>query len=50
MRWRTEFIQGMGRRGSDFIIILDVNAVFSSDELAVVDELAADRIEAGETA
>jgi purine-binding chemotaxis protein CheW len=40
MRWRTEFIQGMGRRGDDFIIILDVNAVFSSAELAVVGELS----------
>jgi purine-binding chemotaxis protein CheW len=36
MRWRTEFIQGMGRRGDDFIIILDVNAVFSSEEAALV--------------
>ena len=40
MRWRTDFIQGMGKRGDDFIIILDVGAVFSSDELAVVGELA----------
>ncbi|SRR5581483_6862189 len=38
MRWRTEFIQGMGKRGDDFIIILDVNAVFSSEELALVSE------------
>ena len=38
MRWRTEFIQGMGKRGDDFIIILDVNAVFSSEELALVNE------------
>jgi purine-binding chemotaxis protein CheW len=43
MRWRTEFIQGMGRRGDDFIIILDVNAVFSSEEAALV-------LEASETA
>jgi purine-binding chemotaxis protein CheW len=35
MRWRTEFIQGMGQRGDDFIIILDVNAVFASDALAL---------------
>jgi purine-binding chemotaxis protein CheW len=41
MRWRTEFIRGMGRRGDDFIIILDVNAVFSSEELAVVGDLSA---------
>lgn len=38
MRWRTDFIQGMGKRGDQFIIILDANAVFSSDELAVVSE------------
>jgi len=36
MRWRTDFIQGMGKRGDEFIIILDVNAVFSSDELAAL--------------
>jgi purine-binding chemotaxis protein CheW len=36
MRWRTEFIQGMGKRGDDFIILLDVNQVFSSEELALV--------------
>jgi purine-binding chemotaxis protein CheW len=36
MRGRTDFIRGMGRRGDDFIIILDVNAVFSSDEIACV--------------
>ncbi len=40
MRWRTEFILGMGRRGDDFIIILDVNAVFASEELALVDKAA----------
>ena len=40
MRWRTDFIQGMGKRGEDFIIILDVNAVFSSEELALVSEAA----------
>ena len=42
MRWRTEFIQGMGRRGDDFIVILDVNAVFASDELALVEHLTSD--------
>jgi purine-binding chemotaxis protein CheW len=40
MRWRTEFIQGMGRRGDEFIIILDVNAVFSSEELVVVNDVS----------
>lgn len=37
MRWRSEFILGMGRRGDDFLIILDAAAVFSSDELALAD-------------
>jgi purine-binding chemotaxis protein CheW len=35
MRWRTEFIEGMGQRGDDFIIILDVNAVFASESSAL---------------
>jgi purine-binding chemotaxis protein CheW len=38
MRWRADFIQGMGKRGDDFIIILDVNAVFSSEELALISD------------
>jgi purine-binding chemotaxis protein CheW len=38
MRWRTDFILGMGKRGEEFIIILDVNAVFSSEELVAVSE------------
>jgi purine-binding chemotaxis protein CheW len=36
MRWKTEFIRGMGRRGDDFIIVLDVDAVFASDEIALI--------------
>jgi purine-binding chemotaxis protein CheW len=39
MRWRTAFIRGMGKRGDDFIIILDVNVVFSSEELALVTDI-----------
>lgn len=35
-RWRTEFIKGIGKREDEFIIILDIDRVFSSDELAVV--------------
>ena len=37
MRWRTELIQGMARRGDDFIIILDINQVFASDAAALVE-------------
>ena len=36
MRWRSEFIRGMGRRGDQFIIILDIDAVFSAADLAMV--------------
>lgn len=45
MRWRTEFIQGMGKRGTDFIIILNVNAVFSSNDLALVQNTAVENPE-----
>lgn len=45
MRWRTEFIQGMGRRGDEFIIILDVNAVFSSEEFAMVTDAVIESVE-----
>ncbi len=33
---RTEFIKGMGKHGEEFIIILDIDKVFSSDELLEV--------------
>ncbi|MCF6148202.1 MAG: chemotaxis protein CheW [Candidatus Kuenenia sp.] len=34
-RLKTEFILGMGKREEQFIIILDINKVFSADELAL---------------
>jgi purine-binding chemotaxis protein CheW len=36
-RLNTEFIKGMGKRDSNFIIILDIDKVFSIEELAMVD-------------
>jgi len=36
-RWRTEFINGIGKRNEEFIIILDVDRVFSADELALIE-------------
>lgn len=36
-RLKTRFIKGMGRRDNHFIIILDIDRVFSADELAVAD-------------
>jgi purine-binding chemotaxis protein CheW len=35
-RIRTEFIKGMGKRGNTFIMILDIDKVFSLDELEAV--------------
>ncbi len=41
-RLNTEFIKGMGKRDSQFIIILDIDKVFSTDELALVQKTQAD--------
>lgn len=35
-RLNTEFIKGMGKKNDEFIIILDIDRVFSSDELVVL--------------
>ncbi|HEX9020503.1 MAG TPA: chemotaxis protein CheW, partial [Nitrospirota bacterium] len=35
-RLDTEFIRGMGKRDNNFIIILDIDKVFSVNELALV--------------
>ena len=31
MRWRPEFIRCIGKRGDDFMIVLDIARVFSAD-------------------
>lgn len=36
-RLNTEFIQGMGNLDDNFVIILDIDRIFSVDELAVID-------------
>src|SRR6201996_7549734 len=33
---RTDFIRGMGKRDAQFVMILDIDRVFSADELAAV--------------
>lgn len=32
MRWRPEFIRGIGRRNGEFLIILDIDRVFATGE------------------
>ena len=38
---RTEFIRGMGKRDNHFLMILDIDKVFSADELAIVESAGA---------
>jgi len=35
---RTEFIEGMAKKGDDFVIILNINSVFTSGELSAITE------------
>jgi purine-binding chemotaxis protein CheW len=37
-RLRTEFIKGMGKHNGNFIIILDIDRVFSAEDLALVQD------------
>ena len=46
-RLRTEFIQGMGKRDGRFIMLLDVDKVFSTDELSLVQEAGEAQAQAG---
>ena len=43
-RLRTEFIQGMGKREEQFIILLDIDRVFSGEELAGVSGGEAEKV------
>ncbi|HYA43919.1 MAG TPA: chemotaxis protein CheW, partial [Syntrophobacteraceae bacterium] len=38
-RLKTKFIKGMGKRDNQFIIILDIDKVFSADDLAVAQDM-----------
>ncbi len=37
-RLRTEFIKGMGKRNEQFIILLDIDKVFTSEEILMVQD------------
>lgn len=39
-RWRTEYIRGIGKRDDKFLILLDIDRVFSTDELALAEAVA----------
>lgn len=36
IRMNTEFIRGMGKRDEDFVMILDIDKVFSAEELSMI--------------
>lgn len=36
-RWRTDFIKGIGKRNDQFIIVLDIDRIFSFEEMAMMD-------------
>jgi purine-binding chemotaxis protein CheW len=40
MKWRPEFIRGIGRRNGDFLIVLDIDRVFASDQQAFTGDAA----------
>lgn len=44
-RLDTRFIKGMGKRDSEFIIILDIDKVFSLDELAMANDMEDDLLQ-----
>ena len=37
-KWNTEFIKGIGKHNEDFIILLNVDRIFSAQELAMVQD------------
>ncbi len=41
-RWRTEFIRGIGKYDDEFVIIIDIGKVFSTDEPLLVQEIEND--------
>ncbi|HSW48889.1 MAG TPA: chemotaxis protein CheW [Bryobacteraceae bacterium] len=43
-RWRTEFIKGIGKRNNVLIIILDIDRVFSGQELETLQEAGGARV------
>jgi len=43
-RLKTRFIQGMGKRDNQFIIILDIDKVFSTEELAIAQDMGTEMV------
>lgn len=41
-RWRTEFIKGIGRHEDQFILLLDINRIFSGDVRTIAEAQVSD--------
>jgi purine-binding chemotaxis protein CheW len=47
-RLNTDFLKGMGKRDEEFVMILDIDKVFSADDLAIVNPTSQASLNAGE--
>lgn len=36
VRWRSEYIQGVGRRGDAFVVVFDLTRLFSAEDAALI--------------
>jgi len=50
LRWRSDYIHGIGRRNDSFVIIFNLPNLFSRDEEMLIDKTGAARSEAFSTA
>lgn len=46
-RLKTRFIKGMGKRDNEFIIILDIDKVFSVEELVMAQDMSGEELSMG---
>lgn len=41
MRWRSDYIRGVGRRGQSFVIIFDLSRLFSEEDVPLLGDARA---------
>ncbi|MFZ5452546.1 MAG: chemotaxis protein CheW [Thermodesulfobacteriota bacterium] len=49
-RLNTKFIKGMGKQDDRFLIIIEIDKVFSADELAIAQEMGGEQMDLAENA
>jgi purine-binding chemotaxis protein CheW len=47
-RLNTDFLKGMGKRDEEFVMILDIDKVFSADDLVIVNQTSQTSLNVGE--